>query len=126
MMRIFFFAFVLFVSMTANAFSNVVNLQCSGFPKSPWAMLGNNVAVDAARKMVKSLDSGYQWISASISENAIQWVSHGRAGDGTSITYIFALDRAGLLLTQVVSANTRAVYTGRAQCQIVQVPRNRL
>jgi len=32
--------------------------------------------------------------------------------------YSFSLDRAGLVLTQVVSANGRAVYTGMGQCSI--------
>jgi hypothetical protein len=116
MMSAFFLAILLLMS-PAIAFADVVNLQCSGFPQSAWAMRGNNLAVDATRKMIKSLDSGYQWISASFSENTVQWASHGAAGDGTSITYFFSLDRAGLVLTQVVSANDRAVYTGRGQCQ---------
>jgi hypothetical protein len=126
MIRIPLSAFVLLVMMIANAFADVVNLQCFGFPASPWAMRGNNVEVDAARQMIKSLDSHYQWISANFSERSIQWVSHGATGDGTSITYIFGLDRAGLSLYQTVSANNRAVYTGTAQCQISQAPRNKL
>jgi hypothetical protein len=61
-MRILFSAVVLLVTMTANAMADAVNLQCFGFPVSPWGMRGNNVEIDAARQMIKSLDSGYQWI----------------------------------------------------------------
>jgi len=117
---------VLFGAMSTEALAETVDVQCVGFPKSSWSLLGNNVSVDNTRKMIKSLDSGYQWISASFGEDIIQWVSHGSAGDGTSIQYIFTLGRANLMLTQVVSANGRAVYTGRAQCQIVQSQKNKL
>jgi len=109
---------VMFATMASSAVADVVNLRCFGFPQSPWAMLGNNVTVDSDRHMVKSLDSGYQWITANFSGDTVQWVSRGSAGDGTAIVYSFSLDRAGLVLTQVVSANGRAVYTGMGQCSI--------
>jgi hypothetical protein len=117
---------VALAALVASSHADVVNLQCTGFPrKNSYQMLGNNVAVDTARRMVSTLDSDYQWISAEVSEQKIEWSSRHSSG-GESIMYVFSLDRATLDLWQTVAANNRAVYTGKGQCQIIQRPQNKL
>jgi hypothetical protein len=110
--------------MPGCAEAEIATFQCTGFPVNPWALRGDSVEIDVSGARVKSLDTHYQWITATISDDSVQWVSNGATGDGTPITYIFGMGRANLRLIQAVSVNGRAVYTGSAQCEKVPTPQN--